>query len=370
MFENKRVFFLLIFILITLVCLKQIKYYYHASDQQYSLYTNQFNNLNYKNNYFDLSHFNYAGKCGEVFKYEPNNEKDLILYYVSFREEENWLRIRDDTLKVLEMSFNVMSNCKRVLLLASEPPNTSFEEEIKQYGIEIVKPDFSFPYGSSVVRRLFCEKIFLERNHDKYKRIVIADFRDILFFNDVFATFNDTELVLTIQCRALNSPDSCDTLAEEWNYDWMVTAHGIEIAEKMKKLNGTVINGGLFLGGIDKIIKLLEIQTSNIDPAKYGLWGVDQATLNYVHMTGQLDQLNCSKDYCTQRVCYAEQWTGKYNRNKKSVITTVTGCSPVVRHKLQLPSPYFEFPHHPRLSDINMFRYNIEKKFKNNDKKK
>lgn len=364
MIQNKHYIFLLILIAFFLIIMKIFQEYKNHHDQVDSLYSNPFNNLKFENHLFDLSHFNYAGKCGEIFKYEPNNEQDLILYYMSFSSEEDWLRIRDDTLKILEMSYAVMKNCKRILLMSSDEPNESFVNEIQQYGIEIIKPDFSFPYGSSVVRRLFAEKIFLQLNHEKFKRIIIADFRDIIFFNDAFATFNETDLVVTMQCRALHSPESCDTLAEEWNYLWMQRAHGIEIANQMKELNGTVINGGLFLGGIDKIIELLTIQTENLDPDKYYDWGVDQATLNYIHMTGKLDHLNISKDYCSQRVCYSEQWTGRYNRNRKSVISTPTGCSPVVRHKLQLSNPYLDFPHKRSLSEIHMWRYTAIKKVK------
>ena len=140
--KRKTIWTLLLVGCIMLICYKIQQDYKIKNDKAFGLYTNQFNKLRYQNLFFDLSRFNYSGKCGEVFQYEPNNEKDLILYYVTFHGEESWLRIRDDTLKILEMSYAVMKNCHRILLLHSEEPTDYFVKEISRFGIEVIKENF------------------------------------------------------------------------------------------------------------------------------------------------------------------------------------------------------------------------------------
>ena len=165
-----------------------------------------------------------------------------------------------------------------------------------------------------------------------------------MFFNDIFATFGEDDLILLMECMSLESTQHCRTLREKINKKWMIEGFGKETAKLFAQRNDILINGGLMLGGVDKMIELLTIQRENLNKEKLMLWGQDQATLNYIHLTNQLDHLNITKDYCSQRICFAEIETGEYDYYKKSVISKPTGCSPVVRHKLVFKYPPFTFP--------------------------
>ena len=298
----------------------------------------------YKNEMFDLSQFNYSGVCAELFQHQRNNKRDLILYAVGFDNEEIWLKMRDTSRQILGMSQAVIPNARRVLLLLSDEPTENFREEMLSFGIEVIKPTQQLPNATAVVQRLFAEKLFLEENKESIDRVVIADFRDVLFFNDIFATFTRDDLMLLMECLALNSHKRCVTLAEKTNFGWMKEGFGNETATQFKEHKETLMNAGLFLGGIEKVIELLSIQIANLNTEKLMLWGQDQATLNYIHLTGQLNHLNFTREYCTQRMCFAEKFTGAYDSERKSVISLPTGCSPIVRHKLVFKTNQFTYP--------------------------
>lgn len=298
----------------------------------------------YKDDIFDLTQFNYSGICNEIFQYPGNNKQDLILYSIGFENATNWLKMKEESHRILTMSQSVIPNARKVLLLLSDIPTESFIDEMKSYGIEVIQPNYNLPNATAVVKRIFAEELFLKEQKESIKRVVIADFRDVLFFNDIFATFGEDDLVLLMECMSLESTNHCRTLRERINKQWMREGYGIETAQLFAQRNDILINGGLFLGGIDKIISLLSIQRENLNKEKLMYWGQDQAALNYIHLTGQLDHLNFTRDYCSQRICFAEMYSGEYDALYKRVISKPSGCSPVARHKLVFNYPKFKYP--------------------------
>ncbi|GAB1218895.1 hypothetical protein ENUP19_0008G0019 [Entamoeba nuttalli] len=305
---------------------------------------NQFEHPTYVDSLFNMTQFNYSGECGKVFKYKANNKRDLLLFASSFDDPQRWSKMKESSQHIMALTDSALPRATKLLLLLGDAPTSTFEEEINTYGIEVVKVKYELPVATAVVQRIFAEKNFLEENKHKYDRVIIADFRDVLIFNDAFATFSSNDLILLMECLSFNSTEHCVTLNEKTNKKWMNEGYGEEISKKFAEKNEILMNGGLFLGGINKIIELLTIQINNLNKNKMMLWGQDQATLNYIHLTGQLNHLNITKDYCTQRMCFAESFTGYYDKIKKRITTKSTGCSPVIRHKLVFSEPHFKYP--------------------------
>ena len=43
----------------------------------------------YEDNLLNTANFNYKGECKKIFKYEPNNKRDLIFYSMYYKNEKN-----------------------------------------------------------------------------------------------------------------------------------------------------------------------------------------------------------------------------------------------------------------------------------------
>ncbi|EDR23394.1 hypothetical protein EDI_188200 [Entamoeba dispar SAW760] len=295
----------------------------------------------YKNGLFDLSKFNYKGRCGDVFKYQPSNEQDLILYSGSI-ELNVWKKIKKYVDIIQPMINAVMPKITKVFLLIGKPPSITFLEEMEGYGVTVIQMTNTSQQISknyAVVQRIFISLKYLKDNKNKYNRVIFSDFRDVFYFNDAFATFTKDDLILLMECYGVYSR-RCSTFIQPTNNKWVQEAFGREAASSFAKRKEIIINGGIFFGGIDKIIELLTIEIKNIEGKKF-TWGLDQAALNYIYYTGQLDHLNLTKEFCSQRLCFTESITSFYNFSSKTLTSRPSGCSPVIRHKINFDSIHF-----------------------------
>ncbi|BFU20453.1 hypothetical protein EHI8A_127660 [Entamoeba histolytica HM-1:IMSS-B] len=290
----------------------------------------------YKNKFFDLSKFNYKESCGNVFQYQPSNAQDLILYCGSV-ELGAWKEIKKYSDIIQPMINEVMPNVTKVFLLIGKPPTITFLEEMKRYGVKVIQRANSSQEVSknvAVVQRIFVSLEYLKENKNKYNRVIFSDFRDVFYFSDAFATFTKDDLILLMECYGINSR-KCTTFTEPTNFRWVQQGFGRETASLFAKRKEIIINGGLFFGGIDKVIELLTIEVKNIKGKRLN-WGLDQAALNYVYYTGQLNHLSVTKEFCSQRICFTEAVTSVYNHSAKTLVSILNGCSPVIRHKIHL----------------------------------
>ncbi|GAB1225037.1 hypothetical protein ENUP19_0240G0043 [Entamoeba nuttalli] len=295
----------------------------------------------YKTNLFDLSKFNYKGNCGNVFQYQPSNTQDLILYSGSV-ELSAWTEIKKYADIIQPMINDVMPTVTKVFLLIGKPPTITFLEEMKRYGVRVIQTTNSsqqISKNDGVVQRIFVSLKYLKENKNKYNRVIFSDFRDVFYFNDAFATFTKDDLILLMECYGIHSR-RCSTFIEPTNNKWVQEGFGREAASSFAKRKEIIINGGIFFGGIDKVIELLTIEVKNIEGKKFN-WGLDQAALNYIYYTGQLNHLNLTKEFCSQRICFTESVTSLYNFSTKTLISNPSGCSPVIRHKINLSNIHF-----------------------------
>ncbi|ELP91893.1 hypothetical protein EIN_398230 [Entamoeba invadens IP1] len=280
----------------------------------------------------NLSSFNYEGTCGEVFKYRPNNKRDLWLTTYSFEWQWTWMRYRHDVLLSFSLAQAVIPNADRVLILMSEPPSRWFVNELENLGVIVLKRPFKRVGQSHVSQRIFAWREYLEEHKQDYDRVVISDFRDFVFFNDGFATFNESDLVFATEC--MEPGRRCMKFDQDANYNFMGQSFGYKAADEYKNNNSIVINMGTTFGGTQKVIAYLQTQEKYIDKALWHKWGHDQAVHNVLYYSGIYSPLNPKIEKCTQRLCFGDLKI-VYDDKRKSLYTKQTGCSPVMRHKVE-----------------------------------
>ncbi|EMS12924.1 hypothetical protein KM1_142710 [Entamoeba histolytica HM-3:IMSS] len=170
--------------------------------------------------------------------------------------------------------------------------------------------------------------------------VFIADLRDVFFFEDGFATFSDSQLYLSNECSRNNKGDiSCTSLANELTKKWMTQSINKEVAELYAANKTKIVNSGTIFGGTEKVLRLLQIYTSQFNYQRVDIWGYDQSLLNYMYYTGQFNSLNITVANCDQMFCFDMRNGCYYNKQEKSLIVRGTKCSPIIRHKIVSQNP-------------------------------
>ena len=93
----------------------------------------------FKNNFFDVSKFNYKGKCKKSFISIPNNERDLVISGLYYPSKLKWLKQKEQTLMVWSITQKGIPNAKKVVFLYGDEPEEVFVDTFKELGIEIIQ---------------------------------------------------------------------------------------------------------------------------------------------------------------------------------------------------------------------------------------
>ncbi|ELP87871.1 hypothetical protein EIN_274480 [Entamoeba invadens IP1] len=296
----------------------------------------------YHDSLIDVRRFNYKGKCGDVFKYKPNNKKDLWLTAVGIRDVEYWDKIRDNTKFAFGLSNSSIPNADRVVLYLDGLDIPEFFDIAESYRVRVVRERVekqSTKKGQDVVRRFFAYFNFLSKNVGKYERILISDQRDVFIFGDFFATFSGDELVFLAECD--DGGINCVTFGVECVYNAMRDGFGTEEADNYVKNGSILMNAGTMFGGAEQIFLYVKKMVETLDVEKWEKWGYDQAVHNHLFYAfynnsnvNNKNENNMSVDMCTQRACFRERNTAVYSNYWKMLYTRGSGCSPVLRHKI------------------------------------
>ena len=117
---------------------------------------------------------------------------------------------------------------------------------------------------------------FLETHGDAYEQIFITDTRDVIFQNDIFATFGGLKSYLGYATEEDDIGGS--KTGEKVNYDWLVGCFGEETADKLR--DKKIICCGTIIGTTaemkifcHELWKILEHKTADV---------FDQAVTNYL----------------------------------------------------------------------------------------
>ncbi|ELP91153.1 hypothetical protein EIN_480620 [Entamoeba invadens IP1] len=313
----------------------------------------------YSDQILDTTHFNYNGACSKVFKYLPNNKRDLWLSAIGINSQKYYEQIMKDVPLVFGLSNSSIPNADKVLLFLPGYNYTELSTMAQSYGFQTVEIDLpNIKKCQDASKRFFAFKEYLEDKLQLYDRVLISDFRDVYIFADFFATFSAQDLVFTPECSY--DHEECVTLNQVDVKNWMANGYGKDMAETYAKNNSLLMNVGTIFGGTKKVFNYITLMTENLSPEKYKDWGYDQAVHNvifytyyfnknyiYYNDTNQIefgedngreediiDMKKYQLDRCSQRFCFREKNTCIYDKQKKIVFTKNTMCAPVLRHKI------------------------------------
>ena len=304
-------------------------------------YTQYFKQPTFSNKKFNTTKFNYENECRNIFKYKPNDKRDLIFSSYTFHKN-GWTKTKKMITTTMSITQSGVPNATKILYLYGEPPMENFKEFLKSFGWEMYISPFSSQMSSSsdaAIYRFIDFENYLKENKDKFDRVAITDFRDIMWFADGFQCFSDKEMFINKECDGI--PFHCNNykFPNTKNGEWLRDTYGEEVLEQFAKESKDVLNVGFILSNTTQMLEFLRIynnvvKTQQSKNLKY--WGLDQATLNYVYHSGLLNHLNITLGVASQR--FAFDLHGKntrYERREKVLYdTNSNNCSPVIRHKI------------------------------------
>ena len=279
---------------------------------------------------------NFSGKCSKIFKYPKNSNRDLVIFSFQYIPSRKYKNINKMIHKIVDSFKFSIPNAKIITLIPKSSENCSTIQVFKNYNIEVISYEQYEDYHI-VTSRFFMALDYLKKNIKKYDRILLSDLNDVFLFNDIFATFSKDDLILNKECHDYNNKTSktCHFLLEcKSTKRWFLQSFKDDkkLIENFMKLRPENLNAGVILGGIEKMIKFLEIFTKDMDKTKINNFGYDQSLLNKYYYLHYFDSIPLNISECSQRMCYKSNSIVS-NKNATRVVYKEDLCSPVLLHK-------------------------------------
>ena len=300
----------------------------------------QFKQPTYSDNKINLTNFNYTGKCGNVFKYKQNNKRDLIFTAIKYNTNFTWRKHKPYIIESTNLLKNTIPNAKKVCILYDN--NNELKQFVEECGfevIEVLNEGSKIKKINAAIDRFLQLEKYLSIHKNEFDRVALIDFRDVYFFADGFQTISSDEVVFTEECVHRYGYDTiCFDYTQNTNYRWMKKCYGKEVADRYRKERKHINNVGVIMGGIKPFSELLNVFVNEIKRKSdvLTIWGIDNAMLNYLRYSGAFNGINVTFNSYSQRLAFVGGGIGGYNYDevRKSIINTIDGCSPIIRHKL------------------------------------
>ena len=210
---------------------------------------------------------NFKGECGKIFKYKSNNKRDLVIFAYDFFNKTNckWdhlLFMKYGIKNVLESFKYSIPFAHIICFVTKRSKEKNVVSILKEFNVEIIEIKDS---SAHIVNRRFLESyIYLNKNKDKYDRVLFIDMDDVYMFGDIFATIKKDDFYLNKLHYYHNVHDKeCDNFM---NTSWKISyiknlkkEKNLLIFNEFEKNVKCIIAAGHFIGGIEKSLKFLEI---------------------------------------------------------------------------------------------------------------
>jgi hypothetical protein len=319
-----------IFFYLILICFTRHKYL--------SLFLNNVNIYHFKQSIFkypilDKIKLNYSSKCSELFKYNKNNNRDLVMFaYNSSKIDVNSER----SLSIYNVLDSIKKNIPKAKIICFVPNNSKISlviQALQKNNVSIIK-ERDFLNLSLVSSRFLYELRYLKKYINYYDRIIHADLTDIFFLSDIFETLKPNELIMNKESgnNSFFGEKGNFLLNHSLNSFWFNRSFGYNetLFNFLKRIDPIIINAGLIMGDSKEYLKFLEIVKNNLNYSKASDYGYDQMLINVLFYTGKFESINIKFDLCTQRSCFMPNLI--FNKEDKK-LSFEDGCSPVVIHK-------------------------------------
>ncbi|ELP86989.1 hypothetical protein EIN_318080 [Entamoeba invadens IP1] len=271
----------------------------------------------------DLPHFNYQEKCGEIFKFKSGGSRDYIFYsHASTPAYVTQYYEIEQTLTLMRAS---MPNITAIVFTVGVIPH-NFTELMKKYNVTQIE-DIQYENWSCVNARIPMTLEYMKKHKSEIDRAIFSDLRDVFYFTDVFRTFNESELYWLLECTGID----CFQISNRYaHFSWMIQFASKKDVKKFMEREWVFVNGGLGMGGVEKMIHFFEELNDTIEMSYVDRWGYDQTLLNALVIDKQ-QSLGIILQNCTQRMCFLPDKRVLHFHN--GVATYSSGCSPIVTHK-------------------------------------
>ena len=349
--NNKK--YLLIFLFISIFNSFLIKFYFIFKFKKDDIPLFKYNEV--KSFYPGAKNFelNYKKKCGEIFKYKANNEKDLIIFAYEFynRSKYHNLFMEHAIEKVLNSLKFSIPRAHIICFVPELSINNKIVLILKKYRIEIIKISNSKQH---ITNRRFIEAYkFLNKNKDKYERVLHIDIDDIYIFGDIFATIGENDFYVNYNCNTESKNlTNCKKFFKSCNKKWFEenmyenNTNKTEV-EIFKNKNPITIIAGVFVGGINNFINFLELYTQKLiqynNNNQMNNFGYDQILFNFLFYLGYFDNFKLKPIGCEQRMCFRPE-NILFNNKTTKIIYENSGCSPILIHKCY-PNSWISLEH-------------------------
>ena len=138
---------------------------------------------------------NYSGKCGKIFKYKKNSNRDLIIFSYKFEFSYKYRNIKNLIINSLDSIKKSMPNAKIICFVYKNSKHSLIVNILKKLN---VKPILFEKYNEMhiVNSRFFLSLEYLNKNKEKFDRILLCDLNDVFILNDIFSTFNQSQIII------------------------------------------------------------------------------------------------------------------------------------------------------------------------------
>jgi hypothetical protein len=283
----------------------------------------------------------YKKKCGKIFNYKRNNEKDLVILAYEFQNKslEHNLFMEMSIKKILKSIKISIPLAHLICFVPIKSLKSKIVSRLIQFGIEIIKIPNS---NEKIVNRRFIESYNYLKKKKIYERILLMDLKDVFIFDDIFATIGPNDFFVNYNCnKESKNLENCNKFFNSINKKWLhqnMNGNNTNIKEvnKFLKINPTTLVAGVFIGGIKYVFKFLElfshklIQFNNKNQMQN--FGYDQVLFNYLFYLGYFDKFHLKAIGCEQRMCFLPQ-NLLFNKIKNEVFYEYSGCPPILIHK-------------------------------------
>ena len=334
----KKLLFHFFFLLISIL----IKYYIENKKDEKDIPLYKYNQVNSFYPKAKNLKLNYKKKCGEIFKYKPNNKKDLVILAYEFQNRgfKHNLFIEIAIEKVLDSYKNSIPYAHFICFIPQKSINSTICEIIKKFNIEIIEISNS---NEHITNRRFIETYkYLKEKKDNYERVLHIDIDDIYIFGDIFATIGENDLYVNYNCNIeSNKLEYCRHFFKSVNKKWFkrnMNKYNSKKREirKFKRKKPLTIIAGVFIGGIKNFYNFIELYSQKLlqfnNRNQMRNFGYDQILFNYLYYNGYFDQFNFKVIGCEQRMCFRPR-NLLFNNKTTKIIYENSKCSPILIHK-------------------------------------
>ena len=276
---------------------------------------------------------NYSGKCGEIFKYKKNSNRDLIIFSYKYEFSYKYRNIKNLVINSLDSIKKSMPNAKIICFVPKNSKYSLIVNILRKLNVLTILFE-KYKEMHIVNSRFFLSLDFLNENKEKFDRVLLCDLNDVFILNDIFSTFNESQIVINKECFDFDN-NFCDYFNATSPVKWLNEFYRDNkfLYDFIYNLKSPILNAGVIMGGIEKIISFLRILTSNMDRKKTNKFGYDEMILNQLYYYDKkFNDLKFIIEGCGQKICFKSE-SIVYDINSKIVRFKENGCSPVIIHK-------------------------------------